>query len=204
VSEGTLSAPVVVLLAVVAAAGAAAAVRATARVPAARANWWLAALAAAVGAALGARGSVPVAAAASAAGLAAASVVDVVEGRIPTIVAHGTTLASGLALLVHAAVDGEWALLARAVASAAVLAGVLAALWLAGLAGFGDVRLTGALVSGLVPGLPALAVVVVVAATSAGVAASYRRIGVTADRGPGRVPLAPPLALGWLASVAFV
>jgi hypothetical protein len=204
VSAGTLAGPAVALLAIAAAVAAALAVRRTAQAPAARAGWWLAAVAAGGGAVIGARGEVPMAAAVSAAGLAAASVVDAVEGRIPTVVAHGTSLVSGLALLAWAAAGGHWDELAETVGLTAVLAIVLAALWAFGLAGFGDVRLTGAVASGLVPGPGALVVVVAVAALGAGVAASYRIVGAVRDRHTaGRVPLAPPLALGWLASMAF-
>jgi prepilin signal peptidase PulO-like enzyme (type II secretory pathway) len=179
------------------------AVRRTGKTATSRRRWWAAAVAAAVGAGVAAGGPAPAAGAVGAAGLAAAAVVDATEGRVPTAVAHATTLLSSLALVAHGIGVDDEAAVVRALVLAAVLAAALALLWLAGLAGFGDVRLSGAVVSGLLPGLPALAVVAGVALTTTGLVACAGRVGRSRRMAP-TVPFAPGLALGWLVAVAVL
>jgi prepilin signal peptidase PulO-like enzyme (type II secretory pathway) len=194
---------VVAAAAVVAALG----VRIGGRTATARGLWWLAVGGAAVGALVAvARSPAPVAAALAAGGLAAAAVVDAVEHRIPTAVAHGTTLLS-LGLLAAHAVDADaWGPVVRAIGLTALLVVALAGVWLAGGAGFGDVRLAAATVTAMVTGAAALANLVVVAFLVAGVGALATR-ATRGTRAPGdhrlTVPFGPALALGWLAAVAF-
>lgn len=189
---------VTVVLAAGAAAAAAAGVRFGARTDRARGLWWVAGLAAATGAVVGSGGPVRVAAAASAAGLAAGAVVDVVEGRIPIAVAHGATAASLLLVIGHGLGTGDPAGAALAVGLSALFVACLGLLWLAGLIGFGDVRLAGATVTAMVPGVAGLVVLALAAFAAAGAFAVVRRL----SGARGRVPFAGPLALGWLVSLA--
>jgi leader peptidase (prepilin peptidase)/N-methyltransferase len=195
------------LLVVAAATVAGVAARAGGRTARGRGLWWLAAGAAVLAAVVAtARSPVPVAAAMAGGGLAGAAVVDAVERRIPTAVAHGTTVLSLVLLAAHA-VDqggGAWGEVARAVGWTALLVGLVAALWLAGAMGFGDVRLAAATVTAMVTGAPALATVALVAFPVAGLGALATR--ARGDRDPdhrAKVPFGPALAVAWLAAVAF-
>jgi prepilin signal peptidase PulO-like enzyme (type II secretory pathway) len=73
----------------------------------------------------------------------------------------------------------------------------LAAVWLAGGMGFGDVRLAGATITAMVGGIVALATVAMVAYTAVGVTALATR------RRHVRLPFGPALVVGWLAAVAI-
>jgi Flp pilus assembly protein protease CpaA len=204
------SAVVTGMLAVVAATAAGAGVRRTGRTARTRALWWVAALATLAGTVVVALSAspVPVAAGAACAGLAAASVVDAAEGRIPTVVAHATTAVSFALLAGHAWSTGDWSQAGRAVALTAALVAGCALLWLAGVMGFGDVRLSGATVTAMMRGVPGLVALVWAALAVAGAVAAGRRLAnVSPSPVAGSVthrpslPFAPPLALGWLFSV---
>ena len=148
--------------------------------------WWVAGLAAAGSTAgvVATGGPVPVGTALVGAGLAAASVVDAVEGRIPTSVARATTAASCGALVVHGHSSGDWGSVVAAVGSTALLAGLCLALWLAGVAGFGDVRLATGTSTALFGGLPALLVFLWIAVAAVGA----RRCDAVSPSGSGCRP----------------
>lgn len=203
---------VTAVLAAVAAATATWGVRATARTARAARLWWAAALAAAGAAAVvvGSGAPVPAGLAIVGAGLAVAAVVDAAEGRIPTAVAYATAAVSGASLLVHGWRSGAWGAVAGAVALTAIVAGACAALWVAGAAGFGDVRLAFGTATGMLGGPVALLVWLWVAAVVAGTMAVVRRVVEhraprwAAAAGPRRpLPFAPPLAVAWLCAVVF-
>lgn len=161
--------------------------------------WWLAS-ALAAGAALVAalRSGTPVPAGLAAGGIAAAVVVDAVEGRIPTPVAHGTTAVSLMALTVHATVTGEWGMVAWAVVLTTGLVLAFGVLWLAHGIGFGDVRLAAALVTAMTGGTQGLLALVYTAfILGAGVILVRRLLGRR-----GEFPFGPALALGWFVAVA--
>jgi prepilin signal peptidase PulO-like enzyme (type II secretory pathway) len=170
----------------------------TGRTPRTRSLWWLAAGAAGAASIIAlVRSPVPIAAGLMAGGLAAAAVVDASEGRIPTVLAHGTTLGSLVLLGAHAFDTGDSGeVIAACILTAGLVLG-LGAVWLAGGMGFGDVRLASATVTAMVGGVLALATVAFVA---------YGAVGVTAvvtRRRHVRLPFGPALALGWLAAVAI-
>ena len=201
---------VTALLAATAAAVASVGVRTTARTARASRLWWVAGLAAAGSTAgvVATGGPVPVGTALVGAGLAAASVVDAVEGRIPTSVARTTTAASCGALVVHGHSSGDWGSVVAAVGSTALLAGLCLALWLAGVAGFGDVRLATGTSTALFGGLPALLVFLWIAVAAVGGAALRRRVAerlrlpsTPVGNPRATVPLAPPMAVAWACTV---
>ena len=202
------------LLAVVAAALAGASVRATAATRRARHRWWIGAVAAAgaTAAVVASDAPVPIASALVAAGLAACAVVDVSDGRIPTPLAYGTTAVSTVGLLAHAASADDWGAVGRALALTAVVAAVCALLWVTGVMGFGDVRLSWGTATAMMGGVPALAVFIWVAAAVVGGMAVARRMAdapsgrdEAAPRSPRRpVPFAPGLAVAWLVGVVVV
>jgi prepilin signal peptidase PulO-like enzyme (type II secretory pathway) len=149
------------------------------------------------------RSPVPVAAALAAGGLAAAAWVDLLEHRVPTVVAYGATVLSLVALAAHAVDSGDWRDVAVAVGLTAVLVVVvLGGLWLGGAMGFGDVRLGAATVTAMVSGWVGLLALVVVAFAAAGVGSVVRRRRQRRDP-DADVPFAPALALGWLVAVAI-
>lgn len=162
--------------------------------------WWLAsALAAAAAMVAALRSDTPVAAGLAAGGLAAAAVIDAVEGRIPARLAQGTTLASLVALAAQATATGEWWMVGRAILLTAVLVLGLGALWVAHQVGFGDVRLAAALVTAMTGGVGGLVVLVYVAFPFAGAVVVVRRL----RRRRGTFPFGPALILGWLVAVAL-
>jgi leader peptidase (prepilin peptidase) / N-methyltransferase len=85
------------------------------------------------------------------AGLGAAAVVDALEQRVPTSVAHGTTTVSVASLVVVAATSGRWGDLGIAAAATGFIVVVYGALWFARAVGLGDVRLAAATVTGHPP-----------------------------------------------------
>lgn len=190
---------VVTTLAVAAVASALAGVcvRRTGRTPRARGLWWVAAAVAAAGAAAAAGSAVPVVAGLAAGGLSAGALIDAAEGRIPTVVAHGTTAVSLMLLATHAAMTGEWARVIGAVAWTGALVLLCTTLWLARQMGFGDVRFAAATVSAMTAGVTGLAGVVGGAfAVAGGVAVGRRVFGRS-----GPIPFGPPLLAGWFLSV---
>lgn len=185
-----------------AAVGAAVGVRGTAHSDGGKRVWWVAGV-------LGGGASwvafvqspVPAAAALAAGGMAAASVVDIVEFRIPTPVAHLTTAISLGVLGVYAAARHDWGgLVVRPVLLAAVLMAVFIVLWLPGWVGFGDVRLAAATVTAMVPGSGGPIVVGWLAFAVSGLAVLVLR--ATGKRSKD-VPFGPGLAIGWLVAVAL-
>ena len=165
-----------------------------------RSLWWVAALAAGGAALLGSLSPVPAAAALAGIGLAAAAVIDAVETRIPSSLAHGTTCVSGFALVVDAWRTADWALAGAAVAGTVIVVVVFLALWLAGGMGFGDVRLAASTVTASVAGVGGAVMLLWGAFAAAGVTAVLRW-----RRGGGRapVPFGPALAVGWVLAVVF-
>lgn len=175
-------------------------VRAYGAVPRTRSLWWVAALAAGGAALLGTLSPVPAAAALAGVGLSAAALIDAVETRIPATLAHGTTVVSGLALVVDAWRSADWGLAGAAAVGTLVVVVVFLALWLAGGMGYGDVRLAASTVTASVSGVAGAVTLLWGAFAAAGVTAVVRwRWG--AGRSP--VPFAPALAAGWLLAVAF-
>jgi leader peptidase (prepilin peptidase)/N-methyltransferase len=170
----------------------------TGRTARTRGLWWLAAASAGVASTVAlVRSPTPVAAGLAAGGLVAAAVVDTVEGRIPTVLAHGTALGSLSLLGAHAFDTGDSGeVIAACILTAGLVLG-LAAVWLAGGMGFGDVRLAGATVTAMVGGIVALATVAMVAYTAVGLTA------VATRRRRVRLPFGPALVVGWLAAVAI-
>jgi hypothetical protein len=190
---------------------AAAAIRWTASGPAARGLWWVGGTVAAVAAwAVVASGApVPVGSALAGAGLAAAAVVDAVEGRIPTPVAYATAVTAALSIVV-AGLSGDVGAAVRAAALTGVFVLGCAALWLAGAIGFGDVRLAAGTATAMLGGAPALVLVVWASAAGVGSLALFGRSrwGGRPDRGEvvdrPSVPCAPAFALAWLLAVVVI
>lgn len=171
--------------------------------PRARSMWWAASIAAGAAAGLGSLGPTPVAVALAGVGLAAAAVIDAVEGRIPPALAHGTTAASGTALVLEAWRDARVGVVATAAGLTAGLVVFFAVLWLAGRVGYGDVRLAASTVTASVAGLPGTITLLGGASLAAGITAAVQR-----HRGrqvplaaAAPVPFAPALAAGWLLAV---
>lgn len=163
--------------------------------------WWLASALAAVATVVAILGSgTPVPAGLAAGGLSAAALIDAAEGRIPTPVAHGTTIVSLIALAGHAAVTGEWNLVSRAVLLTSGLVLLLGVMWLARGIGFGDVRFAASLVTAMTSGSAGLVVLVYTAFLLGGGIVLARRLS---GRRGGNLPFGPGLALGWLLAVAL-
>ena len=144
-----------------------------------------------------ARSGPAVATAATAAGLVPIVYFDLRERRIPTPVVYSAGVAVVGALTVAAALGGDWGRLGSALASAAAAVAVLALAWLGGAVGFGDVRLSG-LVS-LTAGWHGAAVVVAMWSWTAVALLVVALVGLR--HGGRSVPLAPALALGWVAAL---
>jgi hypothetical protein len=185
---------------VVAAVLAAAATHRTAH--AAKHLWWVAALVAApVAAVVHGASPVPWAPTVATGGLVAAALVDTVEQRIPTSVAHLTTGVSLVALTAYAADRGAWGdLLVRPVLLTAPVVAGFALLWLAREAGLGDVRMAASILTAMVVGPRSLLLVVWGAFALAGpVMLVVRR--VRRDR-PRTVAFGPCFLAGWLLAIA--
>jgi prepilin signal peptidase PulO-like enzyme (type II secretory pathway) len=133
----------------------------------------------------------------AAVGLGAAAAVDLVERRIPTPIAHGTTLAVGILVATTSMAHG-WEAVATVGLSMAAVVATYAGLWLAGGVGFGDVRLASATVSAATAGLQyVVAMVVVPLVVVPVVAVGWRLSG----RHPPS-PFGPALVAGWLVATA--
>ena len=136
----------------------------------------------------------------TAAALVPLAVYDVRERRIPKRVVYPASLTAASALLVSAAVAGEWGRLGSAVVACLLtVAALTAAWWLSGV-GFGDVRL-GGLVS-LTAGWHGAAVSIAMwwwIAVMAAVVALLMRVG-----GHKAIPLAPAIAAGWAVALVGV
>lgn len=198
------------LLAVGAGAGAAVMIRWTAGATRSRRLWWVGAAAAGAAAAAVAAvdAPVPLGSALAGAGLMAAAVVDGVEGRVPTVVAYGSTAVAGGSLLAHTLLSGDVGGGVRAAALTGLLVAGCAALWVAGAMGFGDVRLAGGTATAMLGGAPALVLVACGGLIGAGLVVVRRRlVAATGGASHGavgsrrRVPFAPPLAIAWLVAV---
>lgn len=187
-------------LALVAAVVAGVAVRTTSRSPQAERLWWLAALVASGTAAAAQEVSpVPTAVGLAAGGIVAAATVDAAEGRVPTVVAHGTTAVSLASLAVYAHSRGDWSeLVGGPVVFAALLAGACTLFWALGTMGFGDVRLAAATITALVSGAEGAMLVLWCAFVASGLAVVALRL---VGRRPGHLPFGPGLALGWLVAI---
>jgi leader peptidase (prepilin peptidase) / N-methyltransferase len=162
--------------------------------------WWLAALGAGGAAVLGTWSSTPAAAAIAAVGLAAAALIDAVETRIPTTLAHGTTAASALALAYDAWRSADWAPAWTAAACTAAVVVVFLVLWFVGGMGYGDVRLAASTVTASTSGPVGAVTLLWGAFATADVTAV-----VQSRRGERRspVPFGPALAVGWLLAVTL-
>jgi len=189
-----------VVVAVLAAAVAAIGVRTTAHTDGGRRLWWLGGLLAGAASALTQAASpVPAAPGLAAGGIVAAALVDVVEGRVPTLLAHAATAVSLVALGAYAADRGEWGeLLVGPVLFAALLVAGCTVLWLARAVGFGDVRLAAATVTAMVAGAEGLLLVVWGAFVVTGLAVVVLRL---VGRGPKHLPFGPGLAVGWVVAI---
>lgn len=168
----------------------------------ARSLWWVAAVGAAGAAVLGMWSSTPVAVAIAAGGLAAAAVIDAVETRIPAPLAHGTTVASALALVADAWWSADWAPARTAAVWTAVIVVVFLGLWLVGGMGYGDVRLAASTVTASVSGMAGAVTLLWGAFAAAGVTAAFRGRRPRAER-RAPVPFGPALAAGWLLAVTL-
>jgi prepilin signal peptidase PulO-like enzyme (type II secretory pathway) len=129
----------------------------------------------------------------AAVGLGAAVGVDLVERRIPTPIAYGTTIAAGILAFAASLAQG-WEAVATLWLSAAAVVAIYGGLWLAEGVGFGDVRLAAATVSAATAGLQyVVAMVVVPLVVVPAVAVGWR---VSGRRPPS--PFGPALVAGWL------
>jgi prepilin signal peptidase PulO-like enzyme (type II secretory pathway) len=135
----------------------------------------------------------------AAVGLGSAAGVDLVERRIPTPIAHGTTIAAGIPASAASLAQG-WEAVAALWLSAAAVVAIYGGLWLAGGVGFGDVRLAAATVSAATAGLQyVVAMVVVPLVVVPAVAVGWR---VSGRRPPS--PFGPALVVGWLVATTGV
>jgi len=131
-------------------------------------------------------------------GLGAAAGVDLVERRIPTPIAHGTTIVSGIVVTASLLSEGNLRGLVTLWLSTATVVTIYAVLWLAGGVGFGDVRLAAATVSAAGAGLGYVAAMVMVPILVLPVIA----IGWRLAGRPSPVPYGPALAAGWLVALS--
>jgi leader peptidase (prepilin peptidase) / N-methyltransferase len=133
----------------------------------------------------------------AAVGLGAAAGVDLAERRIPTPIAHGTTILCCLAAAAGSLASG-WVSLTTPWLSAGVVIALYTCLWLVGGVGFGDVRLAAATVSGAEAGLRYVAAMVTVPVLVLPVIAiGWRLVG---RRPP--MPCGPALVAGWLVALS--
>jgi prepilin signal peptidase PulO-like enzyme (type II secretory pathway) len=131
-------------------------------------------------------------------GLGAAAGVDLVERRIPTPIAHGTTIVSGIVVTVSLLSEGNQRGLVTLWLSTATVVTIYVVLWLAGGVGFGDVRLAAATVSAAGAGLGYVAAMVTVPLLVLPVLA----IGWRLAGRPPPVPYGPALVAGWLVALS--
>jgi prepilin signal peptidase PulO-like enzyme (type II secretory pathway) len=132
------------------------------------------------------------------AGLSVAAVVDALERRVPTTVAHGTTVVSGVVLLAIAAGSGRWDDLGVAAAATGFVVLIYGSLWFVRALGLGDVRLAAATLSAGPGGLAYVSTMLFVPAVALGVAGLVQfvvRRRITA------LPMGPALVAGWLVAL---
>ena len=132
------------------------------------------------------------------AGLGVVAVVDALERRVPTAVAYGTTVLSGVSLLVVAAGSGRWGDLGVATAATGFIVLVYGALWFVRALGLGDVRLAAATLSAGSGGLAYVSTMLFVPAVALGLAGLVQfvvRRRITA------LPMGPALVAGWLVAL---
>jgi leader peptidase (prepilin peptidase)/N-methyltransferase len=131
------------------------------------------------------------------AGLSACAAVDLLECCVPTPVAHATTAGSLFGLAAWVASNGRWDQFVAAVAATTTVTAVIAALWLAGSVGFGDVRLAAATLTAGTGGLSYVSAMSIVPIAVLGVAGLAQL--VVGRHGP--MPFGPALVAGWLVAV---
>jgi prepilin signal peptidase PulO-like enzyme (type II secretory pathway) len=131
-------------------------------------------------------------------GLSVAAVVDVLERRVPTAVAHGTTVISVVGLAALASTSDLWRDLALALAATGLVVAVYAGLWLARAAGFGDVRLAAATVTAAPAGVGYVSAMLLVPALVVG---TIGLVQLVLRRRVTSLPMAPALVAGWLVAV---
>jgi prepilin signal peptidase PulO-like enzyme (type II secretory pathway) len=132
------------------------------------------------------------------AGLGVAAVVDVLERRIPTAVAHGTTAVSVLGLVAMALHSGRWGDLEMAVGGTALVVGVYSVLWFVQALGFGDVRLAAATASAGSAGTAYVGAMLLVPPVTLGVAGLVQLVVL---RRTTSLPFGPFLVVGWLVAL---
>jgi Flp pilus assembly protein protease CpaA len=181
----------------------------------ARRAMWVAGLVGAAAAVVGSLSEAPVAGVIAGTGLAAAAVIDAVELRIPAGLAHATTVGAAVALVSTAAMSSSWGIVGNAAAGTLVVVVACGGLWLAGLMGFGDVRLTGATATASLTGVTGAIALLWGACLAAGVTALARRRWATAPaqvperevagsvgaEAPLSIPFAPAILVGWALAV---
>jgi prepilin signal peptidase PulO-like enzyme (type II secretory pathway) len=124
--------------------------------------------------------------------------VDLVERRIPTPIAHGTTVVSGIVVTATFLSEGNPRGLVTLWLSTAAVVAIYAAIWLAGGVGFGDVRLAAATVSAAGAGVGYVAAMVTIPLlVLPAVAIGCRLAGRTPP-----VPYGPALVAGWLVALS--
>jgi leader peptidase (prepilin peptidase)/N-methyltransferase len=131
-------------------------------------------------------------------GLSVAAVVDVLERRVPTAVAHGTTGISVVAVAALVSTSDLWRDLALAVAATGLVVAVYAGLWLAHAVGFGDVRLAAATVTAAPAGVGYVSAMLLVPALVVG---TVGLVQLAVRRRVSSSPMAPALMAGWLVAV---
>jgi prepilin signal peptidase PulO-like enzyme (type II secretory pathway) len=156
---------------------------------------------AALAAVLGSHGRAWPVVALAGAGLGVAAVVDLLERRIPTGVAHGTTVVSLLGLVALALHSGRWGELGVAVGATALVVVVYAGLWFVRAMGFGDVRLAAATVSAGSAGTAYVGAMLFVPAVTLGVAGLLQLL---VRRRTTALPFGPCLVAGWLVALGSV
>jgi leader peptidase (prepilin peptidase) / N-methyltransferase len=166
--------------------------------PRARRLWWVAGVIGALGPVV----AVPAVYGLPAGALAAAAVVDAVEGRIPTPLAYMGTALAVVALVGQSVASGDRGPLLRAVALTVLFVGILTIVWLAGGIGFGDVRLACATATATARGLAGLVTMAWLAFLVAGViVVATRRSGDSEHRKGRTVPFGPALVAGWFLAI---
>lgn len=101
-------------------------------------------------------------------GLSVAVVVDVLERRVPTAVAHGTTGVSVVGRVALGSTSDLWRDLALAAAATGLVVAMYAGLWLRRAVGYGDVRLAAATVTAAPAGVGYVSAMLLVPTSSWG------------------------------------